>query len=101
VIDYNIDRYINMSIIDPSRKKEVKFKFCAFNSTIKASGFYFNEKTSEDYASDTTNTLFRMYLGPYKRLELRNSIFDLMNQVVFTYEGVNIEMYNVTVNASR
>jgi hypothetical protein len=76
---YDYDKYISQDIIEPFRKKEVKYKFVSHNSTIKASGFYFNEVTSIAYTSDVTNSLFRMYEGPFKRLELSNCLFDLIN----------------------
>jgi hypothetical protein len=87
--------------LDPIRKKEVKFKFCAYNSTFRVRGFYFNEVTSEAYASDPTNTLVRMHYAPFKRVEFTESLFELMNQIAFTYEGVNIHIYNSTVNVSQ
>ena len=64
-------------------------------------GFYFNEVTSVAYASDPTNSLVRMHYAPFKRVEFTESIFELMNQIAFTNEGVNINIYNSTVNVTR
>jgi len=42
-----------------------------------------------------------MYYAPWKKLEVRNCLFDMMTQIAFTFEGANIDIQNVSINVTR
>ena len=72
--------------------------FVMYNASLTVEGIYFEERTAEP---GVDKSLFRMYQSPYKWLRLRRNIFDVINQIAFTIEGVNTEWQNLTINASR
>jgi hypothetical protein len=81
IVAYDLDRYIKASQLTQLDKLDAKFKFVAYNSSIKVSNFYFNERTSKQ---TNTDSLFRLHLSPFKWTRIINCIFDLRNQLAFS-----------------
>ena len=97
IVAYDLDRYIEAGQLNKLDKLDAKYKFVAYNSSIKVSNFYFNERTLKQTNIDS---LIRLHLSPYKWTRITNCIFELRNQLVFSQDGNNIEVNNVTMNVT-
>jgi hypothetical protein len=97
IVAYDLDRYMQTGQLNQLDKLDAKYKFVAYNSSIKVSNFYFKEPASKQTNIDS---LFRLHLSIYKWTRITNCIFDLQNQLVFSQDGNNLEVNNVTMNVT-
>jgi hypothetical protein len=86
IIDYDITSKINSGLMPAKALSNKRYKFDVNNSNLTIKWINFTEYTFRDFSS---NALFVLYYGDYRRLTLAGCHFNLKQLLVFTQDGVN------------